>query len=110
MSEQHVGATFPLDSAPAPDELTSLTIDGHEVVLANVDGQLHAVDGTCTHEECPLIKGWVDGDCIVCECHGGTFDLRTGEPVDGPVLVPVRVHSVDVHGDSFTVRLQMGTA
>lgn len=108
MPEVTAGGSFPAESAPAPNELLALTVDGHDVVLANLDGELHALDGICTHETCPLSKGWIEDGCLVCECHGGTFDIRTGEPVDGPVHLPLRIHDVLVEDARFTVRLKPG--
>ena len=60
------------------------------------EGDVHAVDDTCTHEEESLSEGWLDGSCIECPAHNSIFDLRTGEavtlPADEPVLTyPVRV-------------------
>lgn len=105
MPEVADGGSLPAESAPAPGELLALSVDGHDVVLANVDGELHALDGNCTHEVCPLSNGWIEDGCLVCECHGGTFDIRTGEPVDGPVHLPLRVHQVLVGTATITVRL-----
>ena len=38
-----------------------------------------AFDDTCTHEECSLAEGELDGAVIVCPCHGSEFDVRTGD-------------------------------
>ena len=38
-----------------------------------------AFDDTCTHEECSLADGELDGGVVVCPCHASEFDLRTGD-------------------------------
>lgn len=51
------------------------------------------VDDRCTHNGASLAKnGEVVGDAIECLWHGGLFDLRTGEVLDGPCPRPLGVH------------------
>jgi 3-phenylpropionate/trans-cinnamate dioxygenase ferredoxin subunit len=52
------------------------------VLLANVDGQIYAVSGLCSHLYVPLSLGRLDGCIVTCLAHGSRFDVRTGE-VDG---------------------------
>jgi len=96
---------IPSRECPDPGQLISTTLAGRTIVVANVDGDYCALDGNCTHEECPLVNGWIDGHNVVCECHGGTFDVRDGEPVDGPVFVPLNVYRVTSDGDDITVHV-----
>lgn len=83
-----------LDVADAtlPDE-TVLAVEagGASVALARVGGAWHAVETWCTHAECPLSDGWVEGAAIRCSCHGSLFDLASGEVLVGPAEEPVRV-------------------
>ncbi|MEP6893686.1 MAG: Rieske 2Fe-2S domain-containing protein [Gaiellaceae bacterium] len=51
----------------------------------------HAFEVWCTHEECPLTEGWLEGGAVRCACHGALFDLATGEPLDGPADQPIRI-------------------
>ena len=66
------------------------------VAVARVDEELFAVGDECTHAGCSLSEGnLTDGeDAVVCPCHGATFDLASGEPLDGPAVDPVPVHPV----------------
>jgi 3-phenylpropionate/trans-cinnamate dioxygenase ferredoxin component len=52
--------------------------------VARVDGRLYAFDGLCTHQQCPLSAGLLEGTVIMCQCHGSKFDLRTGAVLRGP--------------------------
>jgi 3-phenylpropionate/trans-cinnamate dioxygenase ferredoxin component len=78
--------------AEAPDE-SVLVVDvrGTLLALAKVDGAWHAVETWCTHAECPLSDGWIEGGAIRCPCHGSLFDLATGAVLEGPAEEPVRV-------------------
>lgn len=78
------------------------------VAVFNVDGQLYAIDDTCTHQDASLADGWLEGCFIECPLHASCFDLRTGRPSGPPAKRPVRVHTVVVQDDM--VYLQVGTA
>jgi 3-phenylpropionate/trans-cinnamate dioxygenase ferredoxin subunit len=75
------------------------------VVLARTGGAWLAVDAWCTHAECPLTDGWLEGAAIRCACHGALFDLATGEPVEGPAEEAVRTHRTRVVGDRVEVEV-----
>ena len=77
--------------APPPvDELTTVEVDGVKVAVAVVDGVVLAVDDECTHMRCSLSAGELEGASVVCPCHFGRFDLRTGEVLAGPPDRPLR--------------------
>lgn len=59
---------------------------GVNVLLARVDGAIHAVSGACAHLGCPLITGALEGHTLMCPCHDWRFDLRTGRFLDAPEL------------------------
>ena len=79
--------------------------DGTMLALARVDGRWYAVETWCTHAECPLSDGWVEGAAIRCSCHGSLFDLATGDVLEGPAEEPVRVFPTRVVDDRLEVEL-----
>jgi len=97
-----------IDAADAslPDE-TVLGVEAGEtlVALARVEGAWHALEAWCTHAECPLSDGWVEGAAIRCPCHGSLFTLETGEPLEGPAVEPVRTFETRVVGDRLQLLL-----
>lgn len=66
------------------------------VAVAHIENELFAFGDECTHEGCSLAEGELgEGeDSVVCPCHGSEFDLRTGEPLEGPAEDPVPVFAV----------------
>jgi nitrite reductase/ring-hydroxylating ferredoxin subunit len=92
--------------ASLPDE-TVLSVEAGttSAALAKVNGAWHAVETWCTHAECPLSDGWVEGTAIRCPCHGSLFDLATGEPLEGPAEAPVRVLATRVAGERVEIEL-----
>jgi 3-phenylpropionate/trans-cinnamate dioxygenase ferredoxin subunit len=83
--------------ASLPDEtVVAVEAAGTLVAVARAGGAWHAVEAWCTHAECPLTDGWVEGTAIRCACHGSLFDLATGEPLEGPAEEPQRVVRIRV--------------
>jgi nitrite reductase/ring-hydroxylating ferredoxin subunit len=70
--------------------------DGLSVAVYNLDGSYYATDNLCTHGDASLAEGVVEGDNIMCPFHGGTFDIRTGEPTAPPCVMPLRTYPVTV--------------
>ena len=50
------------------------------VAVFNADGELFAIDDTCTHQDASLSEGWLEDCLIECPLHEASFDLRTGSP------------------------------
>ncbi len=66
------------------------------LALARVDGAWYAVEAWCTHAECPLTDGWVEGDALRCPCHGSLFELASGAVREGPADEPLRTYPTRV--------------
>lgn len=62
-------------------------IDGREVAVSILGGQIRVMENNCTHRACPLI--W-NGDEKVwdCPCHGSRFS-PDGQVLRGPALKPL---------------------
>ena len=75
----------------------AVRVDGETpIAVFNADGELYAIDDTCTHQDASLADGWLDGCTVECPLHASCFDLRTGKPTGPPAKVPVRTHNVVV--------------
>ncbi|ANY07895.1 bifunctional 3-phenylpropionate/cinnamic acid dioxygenase ferredoxin subunit [Pseudonocardia sp. HH130630-07] len=73
------------------------------IAVFNVDGELFAIDDTCTHQDASLSDGWLEGCAVECPLHAACFDLRTGRPSGPPAKTPVRTHAVVFDGDHVYV-------
>ena len=76
-----------------------------DILLANVDGELYAVDDMCTHEDSSLSLGCLKGELVSCTLHGSRFNVRTGEPMEEPATQALRRYPVRVHNDRIEVCL-----
>ena len=74
------------------------------IAVFNVDGELFAIDDTCTHQDASLADGWLEGCAVECPLHAACFDLRTGMPSGPPAKMPVRTHEVLVSDGLVYVR------
>src|SRR3954451_6830872 len=70
----------------------------------NVDGELFAIDDTCTHQDASLSDGWVEAWAGESPLLAACFDLRTGRPSGPPAKKPVRTHGVVVEDGLVYVR------
>ena len=90
-----------------PGHAARVEIDEVPIAIFNVEGRLHCVDDTCTHEKASLSDGDLDLERCAVECplHGSAFDLVTGAAVSLPAVEPVRVHHVEVTDGMIRVSL-----
>ena len=83
------------DVGPAGDapegHLRRVEAGGRAVCVGRLGDVWIAFDDTCTHEECSLAEGELDGAVVVCPCHGSEFDVRTGDVLTPPALEPLPI-------------------
>jgi 3-phenylpropionate/trans-cinnamate dioxygenase ferredoxin component len=92
----------PVDDVPE-GEMKSYTISERMIAIANVDGDLHAFDDVCTHQQCSLAEGELEGSTVECPCHGSQFDVTTGEVINGPASDPVDVFEVQTQDGGLQI-------
>lgn len=86
-----------------PGAMKLVDLDGEEVVVANVDGNFFAFGNTCTHVGGPLVKGNLKGDTVICPWHATVFNVKSGQPLEGPGEDPVPTYEVRVEGDDLLI-------
>ena len=87
-----------------PGEFRTADVDGTQVVVFNIDGELYAIEDVCTHDGGQLTGGYVEGDQIVCPRHGARFCVRTGEALTAPAYEPTAKFPVRVESGEIQVR------
>ena len=71
---------------PAAGQVREITYSGRPLCVANVDGNIAVLDGTCPHEGGPLGEGTIEEGRVVCPWHSFAFDVHTGVEKDDPSL------------------------
>ncbi|MEO5845681.1 MAG: Rieske 2Fe-2S domain-containing protein [Caldimonas sp.] len=81
----------------------AIRIEKGSLALAvfNLDGDFCVTDDACTHGPGSLSDGSVEGDVVVCDFHGGAFNIRTGEVVLPPCMFPLKTYRTVVDEDGF---------
>ena len=96
-----------VDDVP-PGTMTMVQVDLANILVVNLDGRFHAMQGTCTHEYFELDRGFLTGDAITCALHLSRFDLATGEALDPPAELPLAVYPVSVEEGEIILELPDG--
>lgn len=92
----------PLTALPRGEGLRVDRVDPPIAVFHTEDGEVFAIDDTCTHQDASLADGWLEDCEVECPLHASRFDLRTGEVDAPPAKLPIRTHPVIItDGDIY---------
>jgi 3-phenylpropionate/trans-cinnamate dioxygenase ferredoxin subunit len=80
-------------------EARSFVVAGCEIVLCEVDGEVYALEGICTHEELSLDGGEVEDGVLECPWHGARYEVCTGRVRALPATRPLRTYPVRVDAE-----------
>ena len=88
-------------------KIKGLEVEGKKILIANVKGELYAIDSMCSHEEGPLEEGEIDvkNCCVKCPWHHAVFDLKTGQAVEAPAEKPQEIYPVSVEGEEVFIEI-----
>jgi nitrite reductase/ring-hydroxylating ferredoxin subunit len=90
------------------DEVTpgnALKVESGDLTLAvfNVDGEFYVMDDLCTHGPGSLSEGYIDGDVVECNFHNGQFNIKTGEVVSPPCMIPMKIYKTVVENGRVVI-------
>jgi len=89
-----------------PGKMIKVSIDGRDILVANIDGKYCATDDSCTHSGSSLSEGKLDGCTVTCGWHGAQFDCETGKLVKFPVKIrDLASYNVIVESDNVFVEM-----
>ena len=66
-------------------KLATVKSGDKEILLAKVDGKIHAIDNACGHLAYALNDGKLDGHVVTCPWQFARFDVRTGAVVSAGI-------------------------
>jgi biphenyl 2,3-dioxygenase ferredoxin subunit len=77
---------------------TALKVETEGLTLAvfNVGGEFCVLDDMCTHGPGSLSEGFIEDDVVECDFHNGKFNIRTGEVVAPPCMIPAKTYPVTI--------------
>jgi len=86
-----------------PGTVSAVEAGDETIALANVDGELYALQNACLHLKGPLGEGKVDANhYLTCPWHGWKYDVATGKN-DFDLAIQTRTYEVRVEGDEIQV-------
>jgi nitrite reductase/ring-hydroxylating ferredoxin subunit len=65
--------------------LLGVELEGNNIALAMINGQVFAIDAVCSHQGGPLEEGNLEGYNLTCPWHYAVFDVRNGKVSDRTV-------------------------
>jgi nitrite reductase (NADH) small subunit len=83
--------------APGVGRVMEAEVEGVGVCLANVNGELSALDNICPHR--------IEGEAVVCPWHSWAFDVRTGQAVY-PEKERVDVFPLRIEGENVLIDIE----
>lgn len=92
-----------IDELPQAGSVRRVDVHGVAVAIVAAEGDFHAIDDTCSHDEVSLADGEVEGHTVECWLHGSRFDVRTGEALCLPARKPVDVYDIKILDDGVYV-------
>ena len=76
----------------------ALRVERDDLTLAvfNIAGEFFVTDDACTHGPGSLSEGYIEDDIVECNFHNGQFNIKTGEVVAPPCMVPIKTYKAIV--------------
>jgi len=86
-------------------EMIDFDYKDKKILLANLDGKIHASDRICTHADADLSTGILTEEGVTCPLHLSTFNLKTGVPENLPAEVPLKIYNVKIEQNEIYIEV-----
>ena len=71
-----------------PGTMREVSVEGEEVLIANVEGRFYAIGNRCPHLNTRLSRGILQGQVVTCPGHGSRFNVTDGSVVEWATKIP----------------------
>ena len=89
-----------------PGKMIKISVDGRDILVANINGEYCATDDSCTHSGASLSEGKLENEIITCDWHGAEFDCKTGKLVKFPAKIrDLTSYKVSVESDDVFIEV-----
>src|ERR1700737_1755292 len=85
----------------------ALRVEHGDLTLAvfNVEGEFFVTDDACTHGPGFLSEGYIEDDIVECNFHNGQFNIKTGEVVAPPCMIPIKTYKTAVENEKVFIEI-----
>jgi nitrite reductase/ring-hydroxylating ferredoxin subunit len=87
-------------------QMKGYTVEGKQILVANVAGNYYAIDAVCSHMGGYLPSGKLENNIVICPRHGTRFDVTTGKVyknVNALYKVVTRREATDLNRYDLTI-------
>ncbi len=78
-------------------------VNGEQLAVCNAGGTVYAIADLCSHDNGPLDQGTLENGQIECPRHGARFDIKTGQALCLPAVLPIPTYKVEQRGQEIWV-------
>ena len=103
MSENWIDAAA-LADVPQGD-VVGLLVNGRDIALYEVEGEIFATDNVCTHGHARMSDGFLEGREIECPLHQGRFDVCSGQALCAPLTENIKTYAVRIENLRVMLKL-----
>jgi len=90
-----------------PGEIKSFDVEGEVIAICHTNGNFYAIKDECSHMAYPLSDGSLDGEIITCAWHGAKFNVKTGDVLSMPAVVPIETYQLKIEGENVYVLIEL---
>ena len=90
------------------EEMCLVRVAENPVVVYWTEDGVYATAGRCTHEQAPLIDGYLSGTVIECPRHNARFNVCTGKALRRPARDNLETYRTKVEGGEVYVAAAPG--
>jgi nitrite reductase/ring-hydroxylating ferredoxin subunit len=86
---------------------SALRVERDDLTLAvfNIEGEFFVTDDACTHGPGSLSEGYIEDDIVECNFHNGQFNIKTGEVVAPPCMIPIKTYKTAVENEKVFIEI-----
>lgn len=87
------------------NEVISAQINGKDLAIYDVNGEVFATDNICSHGNARLCEGFLEGHEIECPHHQGRFDIRNGKALCAPLTDDIKTYPIKIEDNRVFIDL-----
>ena len=87
------------------NEVISAQINGKDLAIYDVNGEVFATDNICSHGNARLCEGFLEGHEIECPHHQGRFDIRNGKALCAPLTDDIKTYPIKIENNRVFIDL-----
>jgi len=85
--------------------MKQVAVEGEEILLTSVGGEISALGAFCAHYNARLETGVLSGDTIVCPWHQACYCAKSGDLKEPPALNALTKFETFVRGDDIVLKI-----